>query len=119
MVQQPTPWKAEFYQDARGKSPVREFLDCLTRADRAKILYEIARLEIGGLNELPPGAKPLVNHKPLWELKPDRYRVIYFAHRGRRFIILHVFIKKSGKTNPKDIATAERRFDDFMSRESR
>jgi phage-related protein len=119
MVQQSTPWTAEFYRDARGKSPVQEFLGSLTKTDRAKIAHEIERLEIGGLNELPPDARPLVNHKPLWELKPDKYRVIYFAHRGRRFIILHAFTKKSRKTSPKDVATAERRFAEFMEREGR
>jgi phage-related protein len=117
MMQPSTSWKAEFYLDARGSSPVREFLDSLAKTDRAKVLDKIARLEIEGLQDRPAGAKPLNGHRPLWELKPDRYRVIYFAYKGRRFIMLHAFMKKSRKTSPKDIATAERRYAEFMARE--
>ena len=119
MVRQSTPWTAEFYSDARGRSPVEEFLSRLARVDRAKIVHEIARLEIGGVKEPPPGARPLIGHKPLWELKPDKYRVIYFAYTGRRFILLHAFRKKSRKTPTKDIATAERRLVEFTERGGR
>jgi len=119
VVQQPDPWTVEFYTDARGKSPVEEFLSRLAKTDRAKIAHEIERLEIGGMKEPPPSARPLIGHKPLWELKPDKYRVIYFAYTGRRFILLQAFRKKSRRTPAKDIATAERRFAKFMERERR
>lgn len=44
-------------------------------------------------------------------------RVLYFTYTGRRFILLHGFIKKAEKTPVKDIELAENRMNDFITRE--
>lgn len=65
-----------------------------------------------------PYARPIVGHKPLWELRPGSNRVLYFIHSGRKCIILHAFRKKGKKTPDKQIAIAERRMSEYLEREN-
>ena len=44
-------------------------------------------------------------------------RVLYFTYTGKRFILLHGFIKKAEKTPVKDIVLTEKRMNDFIIRE--
>ena len=43
-------------------------------------------------------------------------RVLYFTFTGKRFVLLHGFIKKSDKTPEKEIEIAERRMNDFLQK---
>ncbi len=43
-------------------------------------------------------------------------RILYFAYTGRRFILLHGFIKKTDKTPEREIEIAEKRMNDFIQR---
>ena len=45
------------------------------------------------------------------------YRVIYFAHTGRRFILLHAFLKKTRKTPRPELAIARKRLTGFLETE--
>lgn len=44
-------------------------------------------------------------------------RILYFTYAGRRFILLHGFIKKTDKTPFKEIEIAENRMNDFIQRQ--
>ncbi len=44
-------------------------------------------------------------------------RILYFTFTGRRFILLHGFIKKADKTPEREIEIAEKRMNDFIHRE--
>ena len=117
MTMSQTGWEIEFYADARGKSPVLEFINDLSAQDQAKIRNAIRLLREFGVLLKMPHARPLTGHKPLWELRPGSIRVFYFAHVGRRFVILHAFRKKGQKTQSRQIAMAERRLADLLERE--
>ena len=112
------PWRIEFYTDGRGKSPVKEFLDGLQPNERAKAYSYLSLLKDFGTNLGLPHAKALKGHKPLWELRPKPNRLIYFAHSGRKFIILHGFPKKRNRTSKLDIDAAERNMSDYLAREA-
>lgn len=43
-------------------------------------------------------------------------RVLYFTFTGRRFVLLHGFLKKTDKTPEREIEMAEKRMKDFMER---
>jgi len=43
--------------------------------------------------------------------------VLYFTFTGKRFILLHGFMKKTDKTPERDIEIAEKRMNDFLQRE--
>jgi len=61
-------------------------------------------------------------HRKLWELRvqvaKSAYRVFYFAHTGRHFVMLHTFLKKTQKTPRQEIAIAERRMEKLLEREA-
>jgi len=66
---------------------------------------------------------PYVKHLrgKLWELRVRAgrraYRIIYFAYVGRRFILLHGFLKKTQKMSRRELEMAERRMSDFLTEE--
>lgn len=102
--------------------PVREFLEDLpdVRA-KAQLLRAIQRLgEEGFLPE--PFTKNIVGSRKLRELRVgfagNIYRVFYAMVAGRRIVLLHGFTKKTQKTPPGEILTAERRFRLFLERDN-
>jgi len=46
----------------------------------------------------------------------DIYRIFYFAHTGRKFVLLHATLKKEDKTQESDKRRAIQRMDDYKSR---
>jgi len=117
MATQQSKWVIEFYTDARGKSAAIEFINGLAARDRAKVRDYLRLLDEFGILLGMPYAQPISGHGKLWELRPGAIRLLYFAHTGRRFIILHAFRKKSQKAPKREIATAERRMAEFLERE--
>jgi phage-related protein len=109
-------WRVEFFKTARGDSPPVDYIQQLEAKDRAKIAYQIELLKKFGVQLGEPYAKPLLKHKPLWELRPMPTRLVYFAFTGRRFIILHAFTKKKDKTDRREIKTAENRMAEYLER---
>ena len=63
---------------------------------------------------------PYVRHLTgkLWELRISSgrldYRLLYFAHTGRRFVLLHAFSKKTQKTPRREIEIALRRMAELL-----
>ncbi len=43
-------------------------------------------------------------------------RVLYFTVTGRRFVLLHGFLKKTDKTPEREIEIAEKRMNDYLQR---
>ena len=114
-------WRVETYVDDAGRSPVETFLSRLPTDDRARIIRTVEMLQDFGLQLSLPYVKHLENK--LWELRVlagrKAYRVIYFAWTGQRFILLHAFLKKTAKTPRQELAIAEARLADFLSREGK
>jgi len=111
---QQTEWSVEFYADARGRSPVLEFISGLPKAEQTKIGRALVLLREFGLGLGLPHARPI---EGLWELQAGAERLFYFAHTGRRFVILHAYRKQSRRTPRREIETAKRRQVDFLERE--
>lgn len=117
-MEKPSPnWQIEFFTDSDNKSPVIDFLNTLTAAEKVKIRNQLRLLREFGIQLGMPQARPLKGQKPLWELRPMPNRLIYVAMRGKQFVILHAFTKKSQKTPPKEIKIAEKRYRKLQDRE--
>ena len=110
----PAEWRIEFYATQRGKSPVEDFLDGLPVPERAKARNVLRLLKEFGILLGLPHARPISGHAKLRELRGGDVRLFYFAHTGRRFIIVHGFRKKSQKTPPSEIAIAEQSMKEFL-----
>lgn len=105
-------WTVEFYLDIHGESPVEDAINALPNVDQVAIDHHLDLLEEFGLDA--PGVKQVEGK--IFELRPRSNRLLYFAHTGRRFIVLHWFRKKTNKTPRKEIAMAKGRMRDFLER---
>ena len=110
-------WGIELYTDHRGQSPVAEFLGTMPERERAEARNAFRLLREFGIVLGMPHAKPVTGHRKLWELRAGPVRLFYFAHTGRRFVILHAFRKKSQKTPTREIGIAERRMSEVIEGE--
>ena len=112
-------WEIEFYQDSQGNIPVQDFICQQSAKVKAKISRHIDLLQDFGLSLGQPYIEKLVG-SGVWELKirhsSNRYRILYFASSGRKFILLHAFLKKTARTPKNEIEIAQNRIFDYRTR---
>ena len=106
-------WGLEFFAGGNGHSSVAEFIREVPAPGRAQTARYLQLLQRSG----PQLGMPYTRHVQgkVWELRPGRYRLLYFAGASRRFIVLHVFRKNSNRTPQKEIDQALRRLDNLLS----
>jgi len=110
-------WSVEFYKTQENSSPVEEWLDSIPTTARAKMLRNMFLLEEFGFSLKEPYVKPLKDKLYEVRAKDNRgiYRVVYFAFKDKRLVMLHGFTKKTQKTPPSEIAVAKKRMKDFIN----
>lgn len=111
-------WEIELYADRSGKEPVAEFLDDLPTGARAKVVKMLDRLAEYGVLLDEPYTRQIRGKIRELRIKDNlgHVRVLYFTFTGRRFILLHGFLKKMDKTPVREIELAEKRMKDFIDR---
>lgn len=113
-------WAVELYERANGSSPLVEFIEQQSERNQARILHELEDLSEFGL--MPRGNKVKHLEGKLWELrfhgKEVHFRLIYFAHTDRKFVVVHGFSKKTAKTPKRELNVARRRLQDYLDRYS-
>ena len=111
-------WLIEYYRDAKGKEPVADFIDALPLRVRPKVFMVISMLVEYGVLLSEPFTKQIRGKIRELRIKDsqEQVRVFYFTFTGRRFILLHAFIKKTDKTPEGEILIAEKRMKDFIER---
>jgi len=112
-------WIIEDYQDAQGRRPVDEFIDALPAKERVRTIRTIELFGTYGTDLGMPYARHLKGK--LWELPISSgrlgYWVLYFARAGRRFVLLHIFRKKTQKTPRRETEIALRRMAELPDEE--
>lgn len=111
-------WKILLYRTIQGDSPVKEFIDSLELKAQSKVFDALNLLESFGIRLGSPHVKKLTG-TPFWELRilgADSIRVLYIAITGKTFLILHGFKKKKDKTPPREIAIAQGRLKEHITR---
>ncbi len=116
-------WRYVFYKAASsGRVPVKEFIEEQSAEAREKIYDDLKRLVEFDI-ELGYPYVLKVEGRDLWELRTrmakDIYRTFYFAHTGKKFVLLHAFQKKSRKAPKRELDTAEERMKDYLERTKR
>lgn len=114
------PWTVLFYEDPRGREPVREWLEDLARRapkEYGTVRHHVDLLEEFGIHLAEPFTRQLGGR--LRELRPGPWRVTYFADADRRLILLTSFRKRGRRTDPREVARARRAMDDWMRRAGR
>ncbi|SFV03800.1 type II toxin-antitoxin system RelE/ParE family toxin [Alicyclobacillus macrosporangiidus] len=113
-----------FYVDARGRSPVYEFLkDLSTKAAQGKkdavSLKKQVDLHLEILKTYGTRiGEPYVDYlgDGIWELRPGSHRILFVAWSNGRFVLLHEFRKTTRKTPRREIEKAKRELADWIER---
>jgi phage-related protein len=128
------PWDIEYYETEMGNAPVFEWISGLPgedeevpeggekpKTDRGLALWYIDQLSILGLEARPPLVKHLEGklYELRWKASSRQHRIAYFSYTGRKFVLLHGFIKKTQKTEKKDLNLARERMKDYERRYGR
>ena len=112
-------YEVHFYQDANGNQPVKEYLDKLEeksiKSKDARIKYNKIDQYIGILMEHGTAAGEHLDGE-IWELRPLRDRILFFAWDGNSFVLLSHFMKRTQKTPKREIEKAKRLTEDFRER---
>jgi phage-related protein len=108
-----------FYQSPSGRSPVEEFLDSLPGKQAQKVVWVLRLVE--ELERVPEQyLKKLTGTEGLWEVRAqhggDTFRLLGFFDGPRLVVLVSGFAKKSEKTPRQEIALAEERRRDYLSR---
>src|SRR5437016_5415086 len=101
-------YQIDFYANARGESPVEEFLNAMPVNQQRKVGSFLELLAQEG----PALRRPYADHVKgeLRELRMqfgrNEYRVFHFFVREQRVVLLHAFAKKTQKLPEREIETA-------------
>ena len=109
-------WQIVYYRDSKGNEPVQDFIRAQSPVARSRIMHVIDLLQTYALTLKPLYIKKITK-SGLWELRihhsSDYYRIFYFAFTGRKFVLLHAFLKKTARTPRMEINTALKRMEEF------
>ena len=111
--------QVNFYRTSSGRCPVEEFLDSLNGKQAQKVVWVMQLIE--DLDTVPRQyLKKLVNTDDIWEVRVqfggNIFRLLGFFDGDELLILTSGFAKKTQKTPPQEIATAEQRKRDYLRR---
>ena len=111
-----------FYQDCNGKQPILDYMEELrkrksedSRIKLSKINDYIQALSIYGAMQLTDNYVKHLDGE-IWELRPNRDRILFAGAVGGRYVLLHQFMKRTQKTPAREIEKAKRELIDFKRR---
>lgn len=111
MAAAPAGWQVDDWRSANGARPVREFIDGLSKAARAKVYAAVTMLEEYGNRLQLPHSRALGNG--LHELRISHpegpFRVIYCYRPDRKIVLLHAFVKRTEAIRQSDLDLAQAR----------
>ena len=111
----------EFYADAKGRKPVREYIRELAQKNDKDSRIKLDKINdyIEALSEHGKTlGEPYIKHLDgeIWELRPLQDRILFAAWIGNSFLLISHFVKKTQKTPPREIKKAKRLLKEFMER---
>lgn len=114
-------YEIHFYKDKNGKEPVKEYIAALaSKKDKdSRIKLTKIRDYVKALSEYGTQiGEPYIKHLDgdIWELRPLRDRILFAAWNGSGFVLLHIFMKQTQKTPPREIDRAKRNLADYQER---
>ena len=111
-----------FYKRKDGKKPAGEFINSLTTEMKAKVIRDIDLLEKYGFNLGKPYVKKIQGKKydKLYELRSkfsnNISRIFYFFETKAGIVVLSGYLKKSNKTDKKELDRALGYMNDYLER---
>ena len=112
-------WHAVFYMDDGGNEPVKDFILAQSDGAIAEILHVFDLLMRFNITLGMPYVDK-IGKSGIRELRikhgSDVYRIFFFAHTDRNFVLLHAIKKKRNKIAQNDIRLAIDRMNDYKAR---
>jgi phage-related protein len=112
--------KIIFFNSVNGRIPVYEFLQDLSKADRAKVFACLKNIEELGFD--CPRVQFRQLKGKLWEIKiqaaDSSYRIFYVTLKSNLLVLLHAYKKQSQKAPKKELEIAERRMMEVLKDET-
>jgi len=112
--------KIIYYVDsASGKSPIREDInnikkDSVRAKVRASIMY-VAENDGKAASIITKNIRGYHFSEVKVKFSKDLYRILYFVWQNDKMVLLHMFVKKENQKTPeKELAEAERKYNDFI-----
>ncbi len=111
----------EFYEDAKGRKPVREYIrELAQKTDKdSRIKTDKIRDYIKALRRYGKAlGEPYIKHLDgdIWELRPLQDRILFAAWNGSSFLLINHFVKKTQKTPTREIEKAKRLLKEYTER---
>jgi len=105
--------KVTFFRTASSRSPVLEYIQNLTKPERARVLEALEQVEQRGLEAVRVEFRQIDGK--LWEIKVGSHRVFYVIIERDEMVLLHAY-KKQGRRLPiKERDVAIRRMKELLS----
>lgn len=110
-----------FYKDVKGRMPVRDYIVSLKEKGTKDSLVKVKKIQdyikVLRVNGTRSGL-PYVKHidGDIWELRPLRDRILFFAYDGNDIILLSQFRKMTQKTPQREIKKANKLMKDYIER---
>ena len=104
--------KIQYFISSSGDNPIKDFINSLENKQKIKVFHIFKLIIEYGINSIPQHIKKLAG-TPLWEIRilgKDNIRILYIIPRKETILLLHGFIKKTQRTNPKEINIAIKRY---------
>ena len=112
-------WHVVFYMDSRGNETVKDFILRQPDGAIAEIIHVLKLLREFNITLAIPYVEK-IGSSGIRELRikhsSDIYRIYFFAHTGRKFVLLHAIKKKRNKIAENDIRLAIDRMNDCRAR---
>jgi len=106
-----------FFQDARGRHPVADFIDSLPKKEQAKIIRTLELHQELGLELCSPHTRQIEGK--LWELRMQfngrAFRFFFFITCDCEIWYLHAVVKKRDKHIHDNIDIAKRRMFEVLN----
>jgi phage-related protein len=112
-------WQVVFYPDDDGNEPVKDFIYGQSEGAIAEIIHVFKLLRQFNIMLGSPYVTK-VDKSGIREIRikhsSDIYRIFFFAHTGRKFVLLHAILKKGNKTPEGDKKIAIQRMSNYKLR---
>jgi len=109
----------KFYRLPSGKSPVEDFLDSLSAKEAQKVVWVLSLIE--EMNSISTkfykklsGCADIVEARA--QIGKNNFRLLGFEHRDTLVILTNGFKKQEQKVPKSEIALAEQRKNEYLSR---